>query len=82
MSHVKIEQLEKYIKLIKKYSKVPICIDTEGAQIRSKVKKEKFFKKNSKLEISNEKNFALYPEIVFKQIRTGDILDIGFDGLK
>ena len=82
MSHVKIEQLEKYIKLIKKYSKLPICIDTEGAQIRSKVKKEKFFKKNSKLEISNEKNFALYPEIVFKQIRTGDILDIGFDGLK
>ena len=45
MSHVKIEQLEKYIKLIKKYSKVPICIDTEGAQIRSKVKKEKFFKR-------------------------------------
>jgi len=82
MSHVKIEQLEKYIKLIKKYSKVPICIDTEGAQIRSKVKKERFYKKNSKLEISNKKNFSLYPESVFNQMKVGDILDIGFDGLK
>ncbi len=82
MSHVKIDRLEKYIKFIRKYSKVPICIDTEGAQIRSKVKKEKFYKKNSKLEISNNKNFTLYPKTVFEQIRAGDILDIGFDGLK
>ena len=44
MSHIDIEDLQK-INYVKKYSKVKICIDTEGAQIRSKVSKEKIFKR-------------------------------------
>ena len=51
MSHIDIEDLQKNINYVKKYSKVKICIDTEGAQIRSKVSKEKIFKKNKILEI-------------------------------
>ena len=39
MSHVNINQLEKIIYKIRKYSIVPICIDTEGAQIRTKCNK-------------------------------------------
>ena len=35
MSHVKLSKLENKIKFIKKNCKVPICIDTEGAQIRT-----------------------------------------------
>lgn len=34
MSHVKLSKLEKKILFIKKHCSVPICIDTEGAQIR------------------------------------------------
>ena len=30
MSHLEINQLEKLIKFIKKYTKTSICIDTEG----------------------------------------------------
>ena len=41
MSHLNLTQLKSSITLIKKYSKIPICIDTEGAQIRTKVKKER-----------------------------------------
>ena len=44
MSHLTINQLIKSIKFIRKYSKIPICIDTEGAQIRIKVKKENFLR--------------------------------------
>ena len=33
--------MEKNIKVIKKNCKTPICIDTEGAQIRTKIKKTK-----------------------------------------
>ena len=40
MSHIETKNLSKLIKFIRKYSDVPICIDTEGAQIRSKVKKK------------------------------------------
>ena len=39
MSHIEITKLRRIIKFIKKNSKIPICIDTEGAQIRTKVKK-------------------------------------------
>ena len=39
MSHIKIHKLEKRIVFIKKNCNVPICIDTEGAQIRTNLKK-------------------------------------------
>ena len=42
MSHVEINKLPKIIKYIKKNTNTPICIDTEGAQIRTKVKKNIF----------------------------------------
>ena len=60
MSHIDIEDLQNHIDFVKKYSKVKICIDTEGAQIRSKVKKEKIFKNGEILEISKLQkiNFA------------------------
>ena len=83
LSHVKLQNLPKLINFIRKYSSVPICIDTEGAQIRTKVKKYKFFKKKSSLKIYKEKgNFKLYPENVFDQLKKNDILDIGFSGLE
>jgi pyruvate kinase len=82
MSHLSILQLTRNIKYVRKYSKIPICIDTEGAQIRTKVKKEKFYKLGEKIEISNtNKNFSLYPESVISQLRKNDILNIGFDNL-
>ena len=39
MSYIKIHKLEKRIIFIKKNCHVPICIDTEGAQIRTNLKK-------------------------------------------
>jgi pyruvate kinase len=84
MSHVKISKLEKTIKFIRKYNnKTPICIDTEGAQIRTKVYKKKYIKKDSKIKLYKENNiFKLYPEEVFSKLKRNDILSIGFDNLK
>lgn len=84
MSHIDIKDLQKHINFIKRYSKVKICIDTEGAQIRSKVQKEKIFKKKEILKIykSQKNKFCLYPDIVFNSLKKKDILDIGFEGLK
>ncbi len=81
MSHLSVKDLEKYIKFIRKYTKVPICIDTEGAQIRTKVSRKKFFKKNSVLKISKKNNFRLYPNYIEDKLKKNDILDIGFTGL-
>ena len=84
MSHIEIKNLQKNINFVKKYSSVPICIDTEGAQIRSKVKKKLFYKKGAVLKLfrKQDSNFALYPSSIFKKIKVKDILDIGFEGLK
>ena len=82
MSHIEIKKLPSILKFIKKNTSVPICIDTEGAQIRSKVKIKKKFKKGKKIILyRTSKSFNLYPENVFEQLRSKDILDIGFEGL-
>jgi pyruvate kinase len=84
MSHLEISDLKKNIKLIKKKTNCPICIDTEGAQIRSKFIKKKFFKKNSFIHINKNKysSLDLYPIDVQETLKLNDILSIGFENLR
>tara|TARA_B100000925_G_C21973816_1_gene459131 strand:- start:211 stop:1068 length:858 start_codon:yes stop_codon:yes gene_type:complete len=83
MSHLEPSELKKNIEFIKKRTNCPICIDTEGAQIRSKFKKRKFFKKNSLIHISeNSNDLKLYPEDIKDKVKPNDILNIGFENLK
>ena len=83
LSHINIKNLKKNIILIRKYCSVPICIDTEGAQIRAKVKKQKKYNTGSLGYIHKDsKNFHLYPTSVFSQVKKNDVLEIGFDNLK
>lgn len=83
MSHIDPKNLKKTIKFIRKYTKIPICIDTEGAQIRTKIIKNKKIKKNSKINLyKDKKNFSLYPDEVYSKLKRNDILDVGFDNLK
>jgi len=83
MSHLSLRSLKTSIKFIKKHTNIPICIDTEGAQIRTKVKKGKFIKLGQKIKINKTKdNFFLYPEEIYEKIKKGDILSVGFDNLK
>ena len=83
LSHIELKNLPKTIRFIKKYSNIPICIDTEGAQIRTKVSRAFNFRNKQKGRIYNSKgNFSLYPDDIFYKLKLGDILDIGFDNLK
>ena len=83
MSHLSLEGLKKSIKFIKKNTGVPICIDTEGAQIRTKVKKKKKYKLGERVIINlSNGNIKLYPYSIYKQIKEKDILNIGFHNLK
>lgn len=82
MSHLEVEELQKCINFIRKYSNVPICIDTEGAQIRTKTQKEKNFNVGKKFKIYREgSNLKLYPQNVFFKLKKNDILNIGFNNL-
>tara|TARA_B100001248_G_scaffold262478_1_gene258703 strand:- start:1260 stop:2213 length:954 start_codon:yes stop_codon:yes gene_type:complete len=81
MSHLSAKNLEKNIKFIKANSNLNICIDTEGAQIRTKTEKKILLQKNQKLIIFRHKKIHFYPEEVFHKLKKNDILEIGFDGL-
>ena len=40
LSHTSLEELPEVIGFIQSISETPICVDTEGAQIRTKVRKK------------------------------------------
>ena len=83
MSHIEISKLIPTIKFIRKFSKVPICIDTEGAQIRTKIQKKKYYKYNDRLTIfKSDGNFKIYPPEIFNKLKKNDFLNIGFDGFE
>ena len=89
MSHTDISELEKKILFLKKSKIMNICIDTEGAQIRtSNVKKKIFLKKGKKIIIDNQKKISnknvinLYPKINLNNFTTGTKINIGFENLE
>ena len=83
MSHIEIKDLPLIIKFISSNTKTPICIDTEGAQIRTKINKKKFLRINSIFKfIKNSKKNIFYPANVLHKLKISDLLDVGFDGLK
>ena len=88
MSHTSLINLEKIIIYLKKNKVKNICIDTEGAQIRTtKVKKKVFLKKNKLIKISNNNHFSndkvinLYPKINLQEIKFNSLIYIGFENL-
>lgn len=83
MSHLNLKTLEKNIIYIKKNSNLKICLDTEGAQIRTKLKSKPLkIQKGEVFKLRKEVgNFKLYPNEIFEKLRKGDVLDIGFNNL-
>ena len=87
LSHTKIDELENHISHIRSLSEVPICLDTEGAQIRtgSFQEGEVFLKNNKIISISKKiingtsENFNLYPKNITDDILEGDLISIDFD---
>tara|TARA_B100001996_G_C18668949_1_gene595939 strand:+ start:851 stop:1861 length:1011 start_codon:yes stop_codon:yes gene_type:complete len=88
MSHTSINELEGKIQYLKKNKIKNICIDTEGAQLRTtKIKKKIYLHKNKLIKISNENklsnnnNINIYPKIDLNSLKVGTKLFIGFENL-
>lgn len=88
MSHTSLEDLEKNIKLIQKFSSTPICIDTEGAQIRNQYMQDNIsyvvgdkIKIYSDDSIGNRKRISIVPQEVLSQLSPGTLLTVDFDGV-
>ena len=89
LSHTSLDELPVFIRIIAKNSDVPICLDTEGAQIRTSdfQKRSIIVKDNSKIDIAkdailgDETKFNLYPKTVWGQLKIDDLLSIDFDSV-
>ena len=89
LSHTPKNQILGKIKYLKKRNIKNICIDTEGAQLRTtKVKKKLFFKKNKKIKIvvsddfCNKKKICLYPKFDLLQCKLNTKIKLGFNNLE
>ena len=89
LSHTSLHQLPGKINFLKKNKIKNICIDTEGAQVRTtKVKKGIFFKKNKRIKICirdkfcNKNNIFLYPDFNLMSVKIDSKIFIGFDNLE
>ena len=88
MSHTSLNDLKKKIVYLKKNKIQNICIDTEGAQLRTtKVKKKFLLKKNKIIKIccsdrqSNNKEINIYPKFDLNYLNKKSKIFIGFENL-
>ena len=89
LSHTSIEELPSVIHFIKQHSDVPICLDTEGAQIRTGdfLNCTIVLTNNSKINIikytklGDETKFSLYPNSVWDLLEEDDLLSVDFDAV-
>lgn len=86
MSHTSLEALEDAISTIRSYSSVPICVDSEGAQVRTGELKETIvFKDRQRVKLcrgreqTSEGALPLWPDIAFDQLEAGHLIAVDFD---
>lgn len=86
LSHTQKEDIEQVIQRIRRATSKPICIDTEGPQVRvgGFSRGKVCLQKKSTVHIfpkdilGNALRFSIYPEIAYEQLLSGDMIDIEF----
>ena len=89
LSHTKLNDLESIIRKIQSWTEVPICLDSEGAQIRNQdmVSECVHFKAGSVVKIhhqqvvGDEQNISFSPQSVSKGLKVGDIVSVDFNAV-
>ena len=90
LSHTKLDDVSNIIDRIQSWTDVPICLDSEGAQIRNQDMETEsvFFTKNSTVKIHHTQivgdceNISFSPRNVSKQLKVGDKIRIDFNELQ
>jgi len=87
LSHLPLNEVENTIKLIQGYVDVPICLDSEGAQIRTgRIANNKVdLNEGEIIEITDTEAFgnahriSLTPSFVVKKLKPGDLISVDFE---
>lgn len=89
LSHTAIEDLHQVIETVQSYTDVPICLDTEGAQIRtgSLPDEMQFLRENEFVRAvgtgrdTGAREITFHPNHVVGDLEIGDILSIDFNSV-
>lgn len=89
LSHTKLADLNETIRLIQKVTDVPICLDTEGAQIRTgdmvdehvTLRDNTVVRIHSKRVPADDKNLNFYPLDSASLLEVGDFVSIDFNSV-
>ena len=89
LSHTNLEDVEEIIKKIGSWSDVPICLDSEGAQIRNQKMESEHVeyitgtvvKIYHRSIVGNSSKISFVPEFISKEFRVGDIINVDFNAV-
>jgi pyruvate kinase len=89
LSHTPLGELKEKIIYIQQQTDVPICLDSEGAQIRNQyiagghavLKEGDLIKIHYKEVLGDSNNISFYPEHIAEQLEIGDAISIDFNSV-
>ena len=89
LSHTKVEDLERIIHFIQKRTSLPLCLDTEGAQVRTgpladgrvSVRENRFLTAHARPVAGDQFSISLYPAYIVNQLEVGDFVSIDFNSV-
>lgn len=87
LSHAPLEDLGEVLWNLNNWTSVPICLDSEGAQVRNgsmlngniRFKKRNLIKIHSKAVVGDDLNISFTPSCVFPDLRIGDQIQVDFN---
>ena len=89
-AYSKLNDLDNLIKKVQSWTDTPICIDSEGAQVRNQdmVSEAVQYEEESHVKIHHEKilgdsgNISFTPETVSTQLKVDDVIRVDFDAVQ
>lgn len=89
LSHTKVENLERIVEFIQKRTSVPLCLDTEGAQVRTgpladgkvTVRENRFVTAHARPVAGDQLSISLYPAYIVHKLEVGDFVSIDFNAV-
>jgi ATP sulfurylase len=85
LSHTRIDELPRTLEYVRSRTELPICLDTEGAQIRTSSGPTRTLEENRSIRVVSrplaDGDVTFYPEGVVRQLVAGDLVKIDADVL-
>ncbi len=89
LSHTEIDDLSEIVHFIRQHSTVSICLDTEGAQIRTGrlsngqvlLRENEIIRVPRRKIIGDETTFNFYPHDIISKLEIGDLVSIDFNSV-